>query len=391
MPKEMKINVMHVVLGLVLGGLERLVVEISLRMDKDLFNVEVCCLDDYGFFADSLIQRGINVTVVQKNQKRYDPFYPLQLRKFLREKKVHVMHMHSGVYFLASQAGALARTPVKIYTDHGRFLDDSRQTVYEDRFASLFVDQIVAVSKELEKQLVDTIGLPAKKTTTIINGININEFIPREKSKSLMEEFGLRKDQKIVGTVSRLDGIKDQASMIRAYEVVRQRIPESVLMLVGDGPLEMELREQVKQSNLGDSVIFTGCRSDVPALLNLIDVFVLTSLSEGTSISLLEAMASGVVSVVTDVGGNPSIIDNGKDGLLVKPRDIPKIANAITDLLSDSNKCQIIRQNALGKVRQSYSIDKMVENYTNLYFRFLKKKGIKFPTAQSGIIGSLPQ
>jgi glycosyltransferase involved in cell wall biosynthesis len=117
----------------------------------------------------------------------------------------------------------------------------------------------------------------------------------------------------------------------------------------------------------------------VSALLNLIDIFALTSLSEGTSISLLEAMASGVVSVVTDVGGNPSIIDNGKDGLLVKPRDIPQIADAITDLLSDSKKCQIIRQNALCKVRKDYSIDRMVENYTDLYLGLLRKKGVILP------------
>jgi sugar transferase (PEP-CTERM/EpsH1 system associated) len=377
MPKEMKINVMHVVLGLVLGGLERLVVEISLRMDKDLFNVEVCCLDDYGFFADSLIKQGINVTVVQKNQKRYDPFYPLKLRKFLREKKVHILHMHSGVYFLASQAGALARTPVKIYTDHGRLLEDSRQFAYEDRFASLFVDQIVAVSKELEKQLVEVIGLPAKKTMTIINGINTDEFIPREKSKSLLEEFGLKEDQKVIGTVGRLDGIKDQASMIRAFEIVRQKIPGSVLMLVGDGPLEGELREQARQSGLGNSVIFTGCRSDVPSILNLMDLFALTSLSEGTPISLLEAMASGVVSVVTDVGGIPSIIDNGVDGLIVKPGNIPQIAEAMTELLSNGKKSQIIREKALGKVRKSYSIDRMVDGYVELYQNLLRKKGVR--------------
>lgn len=377
MPKEMKINVMHVVLGLVLGGLERLVVEISLRMDKELFNVEVCCLDDYGFFADSLIKQGINVTVVQKNQKHYDPFYPFTLRKFLREKKVHVLHMHSGVYFLASQAGALARTPVKIYTDHGRLLEDSRQFAYEDRFASLFVDQIVAVSKELEKQLVEVIGLPAKKTMTIINGINTDEFVPREKSKSLLEEFGLKEDQKVIGTVGRLDGIKDQASMIRSFEIVRQKIPGSVLMLVGDGPLEGELREQVRQSGLGDSVIFTGCRSDVQSILNLMDLFVLTSLSEGTPISLLEAMASGVVSVVTDVGGNPSIIDNGVDGLIVKPGNIPQIADGMIELLSNAEKSQIIREKALYKVRKKYSIDRMVDSYTELYQKLLRKKGVQ--------------
>lgn len=371
-----KVNVMHVVLSLVVGGLERLVVENSLRMDPDRFNVEVCCLDEFGRFSQYLMDRGVKVTLLQRNQRRYDYLYPFRLRSLLRARNIHVMQMHSGTFFLATQAGVLARTPAMVYTDHGRAFFDSRIRMIEDRISGWFVHKIIAVSRELEQYLVEVVKLPASKTVTVINGINTSEFAARPRIQALADELGIPPDHRVVGTVARLDKVKDQVSMIEAFQLVHDQIPQSLLVFVGDGPERQLLQHCVIENKLEGSVIFTGNRKDVPALLNLFDIFVLSSLSEGTSISLLEAMASGVPAVVTNVGGNPSIVDNMVDGLVVQPKKVSQIAEAMLALLTNDDKRGQFGSNAATKVRDRFSIDSMVEQYTSIYVELLARKRI---------------
>ncbi|UCC80222.1 MAG: glycosyltransferase [Candidatus Zixiibacteriota bacterium] len=369
-----KINLMHAVQELTTGGLERLIFETSRVIDRDSFNVEVCCFDKLGYFADRLNEIGITTTLLQKNQEKFDMRYPYRLAKFLRRKKVHVLQMHSGSYFFGSIAGALANTPVMVYTDHGRFLRDTRHRVITDRISSLFADKIIAVSKELEEYLIRVVKLPQKKIITVINGINTDEFRPGEKNPELLSEFGLDGGFKVVGTVGRLDEVKNQRDLIGAFKIFKQTHPKSVLIIVGDGPLEKQLRHYAGDLGLEKSVFFPGFRSDIPYILNLFDLFVLPSLSEGTSISLLEAMASGIPPVATDVGGNPSIIDHMTDGIIVRPEDVDGLARAMVDLINDSDTYNKISQDARSKVERDYSIKRMVDSYTEIYMELLGKK-----------------
>lgn len=361
-------------LSLVVGGLERLVVDSSLLMHDMGINVEVCCFDELGLFSEHLTSRGINVTLLKRNPKRYDAFYFFRLARFLREKNAHVLHMHSGTFFLATQGGVLARVPAMIYTDHGRALVDTSLRMKEDRISGLFVDRIIAVSQELERYLIEIVRLPRKKTITVINGISTSEFAYRPKPVALLEEFRIPSNYNIIGTVGRIDAVKDQASLIRAFKLIRERIPRTVLVLVGDGPLRSDLENLAANEGLSGSVVFTGNRKDVPKILNLLDVFVLSSLSEGTSVSLLEAMASGVVPVVTDVGGNASIVDHAINGIVVRPKNVEQLAGAIADIIIDENKRNKLRDNAMAKVRDYYSISSMVKQYRAIYGEILGSK-----------------
>lgn len=362
-----KLNIMHTVISLEVGGLEKIVCDMVSGFDKELFNVEVCCFSTLGELAEKLMDDGINVTLLQITTKHYDPFYPLRLGRFLREKKVDVLHMHSGTFFLGVQAGFLARTPAMIYTDHGRHLVDPKRLILMNRLSAIFVDKIVAVSRELEEYLANVVKLPRRKISTIINGIDTEKFSPRPKSASLLREFGISENTKIIGTVGRLAEVKDQSSMIEAFEVVGRHYSDSVLMLVGDGPLKSELQQFAADKNLEGKVIFTGTRSDVPELLNLFDVYLLTSLSEGTSVSLLEAMASGVPPVVTDVGGNPSVVSNGINGFIVKPKDTVNMSKNIINLLENVKLCETVINNAIITVRQNYSSNNMLDRYASIY------------------------
>lgn len=363
-----KINVMHTVLSLEVGGLEKVVCDMVLGLNKEWFNVEVCCFDTLGELSELLKKNYIYVNLLKRNQDKYDFFFPFRLRKLLREKNVQILHMHSGTFFLGTQAGVLARIPAMIYTDHGRHLVEPKFLVGMDRFSSMFANKVIAVSNQLEEYLVDVVKLPCSKTTTIINGIDTTMYKPRNKSTCLMDEFGIGESTKVIGTVGRLAEVKDQATMIKAFARVNQQFQECILMLVGDGPKKNDLQQLVKDQGLSDKVFFVGSRGDVPNLINLFDIFLLTSLSEGTSISLLEAMSSGVTPIVTDIGGNTSIVDNELNGIKIKPGDVDRLSDSIIGLLTNDDLRYRLGRNAINKVREKYSMSNMIQEYTDLYF-----------------------
>lgn len=371
--KSNKINLLHVVLEMGIGGLQRLITDTTLAMDREKFNIEVVCLDELGCFAEVLQSNGIKVTLLRRHD-RHLALYPFRLARFMRQRKVHVVHMHPGSFIFGILAAVLARVPVTVYTEHGRGVPEHPLRIKEDRVSGVFVDRIIAVSKELELYLADTIKLPAHKICTVINGIKVSEFTQRPKDPRLLAEFGIAPEAKVLGTVARLDPVKDQATMIGALKKVRESIPNVHLLLVGDGPERGALEDVAKANGLEKNVTITGQRNDVPKMINLFDLFLLSSLREGTSISLLEAMSSGVAPVVTNVGGNPAIVTDGVDGLLVESRNPEAMGNAITGLLLDDEKRKALAIAAAMKVRQQYSIENMVRQYVKIYVEHLGKK-----------------
>ncbi len=286
--------------------------------------------------------------------------------------------MHSGTFFVGTQAGIFAQTPVKIYTDHGRHLVDPKILLAMDRYSGVFANKIIAVSKELEKYLVEVVKLSSNKTITIINGINTNTFTYKEKSTTLLKELDIPVNFRIIGTVGRLAEVKDQSTMINSLFKVRNKMPDTMLLLIGDGPLRTELEQLVNNSKLNNNVRFVGNREDVPDLLNLLDVFLLTSLSEGTSIALLEAMSSGIAPIVTNVGGNPSLVDDNINGILISPQNVNELTEKLIDLLQNDERRKKYAENASQKVREKFSIAKMIKEYEMLYISLLSEK-LKLP------------
>jgi len=370
---EGKINVLHLLLSLETGGMERFVYEHCLEMDKEKFNVSVCCIDRLGGFCQSLVENGIKVNLLQKNQGHFDWFYPNKLKKYLKNNNIHILHIHSGAFFYGSVAGFLARTPGIIYTEHGRHLVEPKIIFILDKISSMFTDRIVTVSPDLEKHLIDNIKLPPNKIETIINGVNTNSFVPRGKSITLLAEFGIKSEFKIIGAIGRLAHIKDHTTLIKAFKIVAEKIPESRLLLVGEGPCEQELKDLSKELGVFESVVFAGNRSDIPEILNLLNVFVLPSLSEGTSLSLLEAMSSGVPPVVTNVGGNPNIIKHDYNGYLVEPKDFKQMASIIIHVLNNDEISKKLKKNSRESVQDDYSLRNNVEEYEKLYLDLLKR------------------
>jgi len=345
--------------------MERFVYEHCLALNHDDFDVSVCCIDRLGGFSQSLREHGIKVDLLQKNQQHFDCFFPFRLSRYLRENDIDIIHTHTGSFFHGSVAGFLARTRGIIFTEHGR---DPVETIPKrvlDKISSYFADHIVTVSKNLERHLIEEIKLPAKKIHTIINGVNTETYCDRGKSKKLCDELGLQFTDKIVGTIGRLAEIKNHPFLIRSFEKVKRIWPESRLVLVGSGPCEKSLKSLAADLGLSDTVIFTGNRNDVCDLYQLFDVFVLSSFSEGTSFSLLEAMASGVPPIVTNVGGNPGIVKDTVNGYLVEVDDDQALADKISNIFHQGGGD--LANNARQFVIDRYSLKKNLQQYMDIY------------------------
>jgi len=370
---EQRINVLHVVLEMGIGGLQRLITDTALTMDRERFNVEVVCLDELGCFADVLRSHGFTVTLLRRKDAHLAKL-PLRLARFMRERRIDVAHMHPGTLIFGALAAKLARVPAAVYTEHGRGLPEPRVRLLEDRVSGVLIDSIIAVSADLESYLSRVVRMPRRKITTVMNGIRLTDFSGPSDRQSVLASLGLPVDAKVVGTVARLDGVKDQLTMLRAFAQVWRSEERARLLLVGDGPMRAELESFIQEEGLAGAVVITGQRNDVPALIGAMDVFVLSSLSEGTSISLLEAMASGVAPVVTRVGGNPAIVHHDENGLLVEPRDPAGLAAALLTLLHDDDRRGQLAANAAKHVRSRYGIETMVNRYADIYDRILTHK-----------------
>jgi len=362
---EKRLKVLHLLLSLETGGMERFVYEHCLALNHDEFDVSVCCIDRLEGFSQSLREHGIKVDLLQKNQQHFDWLFPFRLSRYLKENDIDIIHTHTGSFFHGSVAGFLARTRGIIFTEHGRDPVETMPVRILDKISSYFADQIITVSKDLENHLIKEIKLPPKKIRTIINGVNTETYCVHGKSEKLREEFGLQPTDKIVGTIGRLAEIKNHPFLVRSFEKVKKIWPESRLILVGSGPCENSLKSLAADLGLADSVILTGNRNDVDDLYRLFDVFVLSSFSEGTSFSLLEAMASGVPPIVTNVGGNPGIVKDSVNGYLVEVDDDQALAEKILHIFQQGGGD--LANNARQLVIDRYSLEQNLKQYTDIY------------------------
>jgi len=374
MSQDNKINVLHVSIGLSTGGLERVITILTTRMDKEFFSVGSLCLRYVGEFGEYLQKNGYSVDTFPQNPNHFDIRDPWRLSRYLKKRNVDVVHAHSGAFFMSVAAARLAGIPAVFYTDHGRPQVEGTKRMIEEAVTARFVDRVIAVSEELKQHLITKTHFPAGKIEVIVNGIDTDVFRPRPKPQKLLAEFRLPENARIVGSTGRFSREKGYHILIDSFRRVIDKIPDAYLLLVGDGPQRDDLERQSETARCKNRIIFTGVRSDIPELLNMFDIFVLPSIYEGTSMSLLEAMASGKPPVATRVGGNLSIISHQESGLLVPSENPEALAEAIVELLSDEGKRAAFGKASEKKIRADYSQENMVRKYSELYLSVLQRK-----------------
>jgi glycosyltransferase involved in cell wall biosynthesis len=208
----------------------------------------------------------------------------------------------------------------------------------------------------------------------IINGVDTEKFRPDiGAGQSCRKELGIKADEMVIGSVGRLAPVKDYPTFLRAAATALAKIPGSKLLLVGDGASRQELEDLAVTLGINDRVIFAGARKDIPALLNAMDIFVLPSISEGLSNTILEAMSTGISVIATDVGGNAEIIINNETGALTPVSDHIKLANEILSM-ADERKRALMGCKGRNRVLEYFSIQRMVSDYEKLYKELYKQK-----------------
>jgi glycosyltransferase involved in cell wall biosynthesis len=361
------ITVIHLVSTLGVGGQEMVILSLIEHMDRQQFNPVVLTLHEGGPVADRIRSLGVTVETVGEPGLTGLPLVR-RLAARLRHHRADVLHTHNPApHQHGAAARVLAGTPVLIHTKHGRNNFPTRARRWAEQIAGKFSDLVVAVSIDSAEVARTIDRVPTRKLRVIHNGIAL-EAMPRA-------AIGRAGRGPRAVHVARLNRIKDQRTLLRAARVVADQLPEFTLDIVGDGPMGAEIRALAAELALDEVVRFHGMQADVRPYLGDADLFVLPSLSEGISITLLEAMAAGLPVVATDVGGNREVVRHGETGTLVPVGDAPALAAAMHALLTDPVRSRALGAAGLARVDAEFNIDRTVAAYEQAYLDLLGRRG----------------
>lgn len=367
--------VVHVIHRLATGGMENGLVNIINRSPPGRYRHAIVCLTDAGPFAERITHEHVPVLSLERKPGHSFKLY-WRLWLVLRRLGPRIVHTRN-LAALEGQIPAFLLPGVRrIHGEHGRDLFDlhgtSRKYNLLRRAIRPLVQRYIAVSQDLASWLVTTVGVDSARVCQIYNGVAQDVFHPRRMERPDLAPPGfVPPGAVVVGTVGRLAEVKDQATLIRGFAAALRARPEWCsrlrLVVVGDGPLRSALENRIREQGVQELVWLTGDRDDVPDLLRMMDLFVLPSLGEGISNTLLEAMASGLPLIASRVGGNPELVDEGSNGSLVPVGDPAALAQAICAYVEDEERMH--RHGATGreKVGKRFLWDRCVESYLGVY------------------------
>ncbi len=366
-----KYKIVHLVESLdVIGGMEKVVAQIAVHLNKEEFEPEIWCVHQGGKFAEELKKQGITLRVLNI-AGYYNPLNILKLALVLRASKVDIVHTH--MYFASTigrLAGWTAGVKVLINHVHSSYSHYSSRNLFIERLLSKVSNKIICVSKNTRDFVVTREKIDPARVVVIYNGISYVNACSRQEVR---QSFKVLPDEVIIITVANLLENKGHKVLLKALSLLEIQNKSVQCWIVGQGPMENELKEQAHQLSLGPKVIFWGGRQDVPQLLTASDIFVLASIQrEGLSISVLEAMAYQVPVIATRVGGIPEVIEDKINGLLIDPNDPYSLAAAIEALIIDQQKRLQYAQAGERRFQEQFESKIMVAQIEKLYKECLK-------------------
>ncbi|MBS0375278.1 MAG: glycosyltransferase [Proteobacteria bacterium] len=367
----------YVVNSLNPGGTERLVCDMSLAF-RDRYEVEVYCLDEPGAWARDLRRAGIRVTCLWR-QPGLDLGMPVLLARDFRVRGTALVHAHQCTpWFYAALARLLGRGPRLLLEEHGRFFPEHYsplRALIHRCVARPLTHRFIAVSADIADRLRRYEGLQGAPIEVVYNGVQPAEPLKATARAAQRAALGLADADFVVGTVGRFDPIKNLPMLVAALKLAQPRVPRLRALLVGDGPVRPALEALLREQGLTEQVHLTGYRPDARQLLQCMDLFVLSSLSEGTSMALLEAMAAGVPVAVTRVGGNPECVPGPAYGWVVESGDAASLSAAVVAAATEpAERCARARA-AAERFRAQFTFAGMIDRYDTIYREMLGPTG----------------
>lgn len=373
--------VLHVIHHLQIGGMENGLVNLINAMPYSQYRHAIACVEDYSDFRARITRPDVAVFALQRDKVGV---WGLRRALFglIRRLQPALVHTRNQSGLDALLPARLAGVTRVIHGEHGWDVDNLDGSRWQPRVLrrlhSPLVTRYITVSKHLARYL-SAIGITPTRITQIYNGVDTVRFAPGMAAPGawLPEKF---KGSEVlrIGTVGRLQRVKDHATLLRAFAIVCERSPDLRrrlrLLIVGDGPLLGELQALAGSLNIADLVWLPGPRDNVPEILRALDIFVLPSLNEGISNTILEAMASGLPVLVTDVGGNVELLEDGVCGHFFAPGNQQRLAALIADYVADPDLRSADGRAARATAIERFSLATMVANYASVYDQTLKQR-----------------
>ena len=354
------------------AGAEVLVREMVRRL-KGRVTPTIFCLDAVGPIGEQMVRDGVDLVCFHRKPGR-DWGVSRRMAKAIRERHIQVVHAHQYTpFFYAALAKPLCRFDFKlILTEHGRHYPDKVSPVRRmaNRLAlDNLADAVTACCHFSAGGLTRTDGFAGNRIEVIENGIEVDHYGPAPDKAEAKRAVGLDADRRYVVHVARHHPVKDQATLLRGFALAAPQLPGVDLLMVGDGPLRHELELLAVELRIVDRVKFLGICSDIPAIMKAADAFALTSVSEAASLTLLEAMATGLPVVATNVGGNMELARHDHEGLLFPRADAAGFAAALVRLLAEPGLAAKLGDAGRARARARYQLSRTVEEYYALYRR----------------------
>lgn len=382
--------VAHVIHRLDFGGLENGLVNLVNRMPADRYRHAVLCLSGVNpDFRQRIRREDVRVLSLDKRPGK-DPATYLRMWRLLRRLRPDVVHTRNLGTVDMQWIAALAGVSHRVHGEHGWEASDpqglSPRSLRIRRACRPMIHRYVPMSSDIARWLEEQVGVEPARIRQLYSGVDTDRFEPAEEPSPLplpaKPGEGARRTGEgpgegpiTIGTIGRLDPVKNQVSLLTALKSILDRDPalgrRLRLVIVGGGPLREKLEVQARSLGIAEQVDFTGARSDTPELLRSFDVFALPSLNEGISNTILEAMASGLPVVATRVGGNPELVLDGLTGRLCDPSGPEALTGALLAYVTDPAARRAHGEAGRARVVQNFSLDAMVQRYLDLYDELL--------------------
>jgi glycosyltransferase involved in cell wall biosynthesis len=370
-----ELHVVHIVLSLDVGGLERVVIELAREGRRLGQKVSVICLERRGVLAKHLEDAGGRIIVLDK-QPGLKPGIVKHIRSVLRELRPDVVHTHQiGALLYAGPAAQWEHVPAVVHTEHinnikkntSRFRRIKMRALWW--FASRYAERFFCVSQDIAdaaKRLITP-----EKVSVVCNGVDTSAFASRSERSSIRSSLGIPLKAPVIGTVGRLDEVKCQDLLIRAFSRVREHVNDAHLLLVGDGPQRQSLQTLAQELEVSNRVHFAGYQPQPQKFLAAMDLFALPSRLEGMPLVILEAWAAGLPVIASRVGGVPSLV-NGSCGLMFDSGDQQALERLLLKLLTDSREADRMSRAGLKRAQLEFDTSVMAKNYQRSYMEILK-------------------
>jgi len=353
-----------------MGGIESMIWNFCLFYKNKGYHVDVLTFKSGGVFIKKLLDEEINVTVIEKKEG-VDYSLIFKLIKYFRQNNYDVIHTNnyaSWLYVVISSIMSLRFFRV-VHTEHSLVTNNISRRLYIEKILSYFTYKIVTVSENVAGYLRNLGKINSNKLEVIHNGINVSKFKSSLKlRKKIREKYGISNEAIVIGAIGRLVEVKDHETLILcACELITNN-PNYVCVIIGDGYLKNHLNNLIIEMEMTNKIFLLGEQQEINEYLNILDVYIMTSLSEGFSIGLMEAMSTEIPVIVTKVGGNTEIITDGENGILIEPKDVTGICEAVEYVVADSSLMECLGKNARKTVDNKFNELGMYRRYEELYF-----------------------